>query len=163
MGLNLCPFARKEVERESIRFVVSDGDEEALLAVLKAELRQLEQDAAIETTLLIHPTTLLNFLDYNEFLSVTENLLSELNLDGVIQIASFHPDYQFAHTDFEDPENYSNRSPYPMLHLLRESSVSRAVDSHPDIDRVPENNVARLNDLGTAGLRELMKEIADGV
>lgn len=163
VGLNLCPFARKEVERESIRFVVADDNDEgeALLAVLRAELNRMERDVAIETTLIIHPFTLLNFLDYNEFLGVAEDLLSELDLEGVIQIASFHPDYQFAHTAYDDPENYSNRSPYPMLHLLRESSVSRAVDQHPDIQSVPENNVSTLRALGVGRLRKLIKEFSD--
>ena len=162
VNLNLCPFAKRELDRGSVRFVVCEGDEEALLHSLQAELELLESDAEIETTLIIHPNALTDFPEYNDFLSLAEGLLRELGFDGVVQIASFHPDYQFAETSFNDAENYSNRSPYPMLHLLRESSVSRAVESHPNIDAVPENNIATLQALGSPALQELLKGISGG-
>lgn len=157
VGLNLCPFARRPLqEDEAVRFVVSAaGDEAALLAALSAELEMLRDNAAIETTLLIHPGVLQDFYAYNHFLGEVEQLLSALQLEGIFQVASFHPDYQFAGTDPDDAENYSNRSPYPMLHLLREDSVAQAVATHPEVESVPANNIATLNALGAHQLQAL--------
>lgn len=154
VDLNLCPFARREVERDSIRYVVSAADdEEGLLQELRRELELLERDADVETTFLIHPQLLGDFYDFNDFLADCDRLLIDMGLDGIYQVASFHPDYQFAGTRPGDPENYSNRSPYPMLHLLREDSVARAVSGHPDIDSVPTRNIEVLNALGREALR----------
>lgn len=147
--LNLCPFARRELERNRVRFAVSRAtDPEALAAALQRELERLAGDGGIETTLLIHPAALTDFFHYNQFLDVCEVMLRRLGLEGELQIASFHPRYQFAGTDPDDPENYSNRSPYPMLHLLREASVARAVDNHPDVEDIPESNMDTLRALG---------------
>ena len=160
IGLNLCPFARKELVNNRIRFVVSAAvSEDALLLALQEELRFLHEHPDTETTLLVHPQTLVDFADYNEFLAAADGLLEVLELDGVFQIASFHPDYRFAGTGPDDAENYTNRSPFPMLHLLREASVERAVDAHPDPDAIPERNIALMQALGTDALRQRLSRI----
>ncbi len=149
MGLNLCPFAKRELRAGRVRFMVSDATEEAqLLQALHAELQRLVDDSAIETSLLIHPKVLTDFDDYNQFLDLADGLLVQMGLDGVFQIASFHPQYQFEGTEFEDVENYTNRSPYPLLHLLREESLSQAIDDYPDVDGIPKRNIGRLERLG---------------
>ncbi|NND82998.1 MAG: DUF1415 domain-containing protein [Gammaproteobacteria bacterium] len=149
IDLGLCPFAERELFHQRIRFSVTDANEEVdLLIALEAELRRLQHDNSIETTLLIHPNALTAFDKYNQFLDLAEGFLAQLQMQGVYQIASFHPDYQFANTDPQDAENYTNRSPYPMLHILRETSVSQAIASHPDIDRVPTRNIALMQQLG---------------
>lgn len=154
---NLCPFARRELDADTVRFVVTDaGDEEHLLLALADELERLNREPGIETTLLIHPQVLQDFLDYNQFLAACDALLQQLALDGVYQIASFHPGYQFAGTDPQDAENYSNRSPYPMLHILREDSVARAVAAHPDAEGIPDRNIALLNKVGSEQLGKLL-------
>ena len=146
---------RRELVNQTIRFTVSSADsEEALLAELQAELMHLEAEPGIETTLLIHPSILTQFGDYNEFLDVADGLLAVLDLEGVYQIASFHPDYQFADTEPNDAENYTNRSPFPMLHLLREASVEAAIDRHPDPEGIPERNIALMRELGVSALRQ---------
>ncbi len=125
--LNLCPFARRVFQEGLIRYVVSGADSsKALLHDLRRELKALAAApiASFETTLLIHPSALLDFLDYNDFLDSAERQLSKMGLEGMVQIASFHPDYRFADTDADAAENYTNRSPYPMLHLLREESIT---------------------------------------
>lgn len=163
VGLNLCPFAGQEIAQERVRLVVSDvRDEETLLAALQEEVLALVAEPATETTLLIHPLVLNDFLDYNDFLGVCDALLEDMNAEGEFQIASFHPQYRFAETAASDSENYANRSPYPLLHILRESSVSRAVDTHPNVKQIPENNIKRLNDLGETHLRELWVQLKNG-
>ena len=156
VGLNLCPFARRELETDRVRFAVTGAEsEEALLADLHHEIELLLADLEMETTLLIHPRALENFIDYNLFLDTANRLLQELDLEGELQIASFHPDYCFADAEPEAGENFTNRSPFPMLHLLREESVSRAVESHPDVDGIPARNVRLLNDMGAQQLATL--------
>ena len=159
IGLNLCPFAKAVVAKEQVRFVLSDASTpEALLAELGEELLRLRDTPAeqIDTTLLVHPQVLGDFLDYNDFLDDADALVEELALDGVLQVASFHPDYQFAGSEPDAVENFTNRSPYPTLHLLREDSVSRAVDAYPDPDAIIERNVATLRALGVDGWRKLL-------
>ena len=159
VGLELCPFARPELERGTLRCVVSAATtESALLDALERELAYLQNHPDVETTLLIHPDVLQDFLDFNDFLGECDALLEILGLLGEFQLASFHPAYRFAGTGPEDAENFTNRSPYPMLHLLREASVTRAVDSHPAIGDVPRRNVARLRSLGVERLRALCAE-----
>lgn len=149
---NLCPFAKRELINETIRFVESDaGDRENLLVQLQLELSLLDKDETIETTLLIHPKVLNDFQEYLEFLDIANGLLIELDLEGIYQIASFHPDYQFANTLPSDPENLTNRSPYPMLHLLREASLEKAIASHPDPEGIPQRNIALMNQLFSEG------------
>jgi len=154
IGLNLCPFARTPFTQERIRYRVSHATTpEALVDDLVAELQSLQLSHAedVETTLLIHPQVMNDFLDFNDFLEAADAAVEGLQLDGLIQVASFHPDYQFADSAPDDIENYSNRAPYPILHLLREDSVERAVESMPDTDRIFERNVETLRKLGHTG------------
>jgi hypothetical protein len=154
IGLNLCPFAKAVYVREQIRYVVSVVETvEALLEELERELRFLEETdpEAVDTTLLIHPWVLTGFLDFNDFLAEADEVLTRLELEGVIQIASFHPAYQFAGTAPEDVTNCTNRSPYPMLHLLREASVDRAVAAYPEAEAIYQRNIETLRRLGADG------------
>jgi uncharacterized protein len=159
IGLNLCPFAKAVHLKQQIRWVLSDAtDAESLLADLVAELQHLAQadPAEVDTTLLIHPRALADFLDYNDFLDLADAAVDQLGLEGVIQVASFHPDYRFADADADDPANLSNRSPHPMLHLLREASLERAIEAFPDAASIYERNIETLRRLGAAGWRALL-------
>lgn len=161
IGLNLCPFAKAVHGRGQIRYVVSEATgAKELLRDLKRELAALHAAPAaeVDTTLLIHPRALRDFFAYNDFLGDADAALEELELDGVLQIASFHPDYCFADAPTDDPANYSNRSPYPMLHLLREESVTRAVDAFPDTGKIYERNIETLRGLSPTQLRALFDE-----
>lgn len=161
IGLNLCPFARAVHARRAIRFVVSEArDAQALQAELERELALLHATppAGIETTLLIHPYVLRDFLDYNDFLDVADATVAALGLEGEIQVASFHPDYRFEGTAPGDAGNCTNRSPHPTLHLLREASVEQAIASHPDVASIPERNIAVMEQLGTGGFRALLED-----
>jgi hypothetical protein len=154
IGLNLCPFAKSVHVNQRLRYVVSTAETpEALLKELARELLALNRadPDEIETTLVIHPRVLQDFLDFNDFLGAADALVEDLELDGQLQIASFHPQYQFGGTAPDDISNYTNRSPYPTLHLLRESSIERAVEAMPDTDAIYENNMATLEKLGQAG------------
>lgn len=158
IGLNLCPFAKAVQVKQQVRYVVSDAtSEEALLADLLHELESLydADPEQVETTLLIHPYVLTDFLDYNEFLDVADAAISELELDGEIQVASFHPDYRFADSGPDDIENFSNRAPYPTLHLLRETSVAKAVAAFPEAETIYLRNIETLRALGHAGWKKL--------
>jgi len=158
IGLNLCPFAKAVHVKQQVRYVVSDAtDEEGLLGDLLFELRTLADTDAqeVETTLLIHPYVLDDFLDYNDFLDVADAAVSELDLDGELQVASFHPHYQFADSHPDDIENFSNRAPYPTLHLLREESVAKAVAAFPDAAHIFDRNIDTLRKLGHGGWRAL--------
>jgi hypothetical protein len=158
IGLNLCPFAKAVHLGNQIRYAVSDAQNpEVLLADLARELQTLAagDPAEVETTLLIHPRVLEDFPDYNDFLDIADAAIEELGLTGTIQVASFHPQYRFADTEPDAIENYSNRSPYPMLHLLREESVERAVAAFPDAGRIPERNIDTLRRIGHDGWRRL--------
>lgn len=160
IDLNLCPFAKAVVVKEQVRFVLSDvTTAEALLEDLGNELLLLRDTPAeqIDTTLLIHPHGLTDFLDYNDFLDDADALVEAMELDGVLQVASFHPHYQFADSDPDDIENFSNRSPYPMLHLLREDSVARAIEAFPDPDAILERNKMTLRKLGHDGWKRLFE------
>lgn len=161
IGLNLCPFAKAVQVKQQIRYVVSQArTPEALLEELEHELEQLAEanPEKIETTLLIHPLALNDFLDFNDFLDVADGMLEELELDGILQIASFHPDYQFAGTEQDDIENYTNRSPYPTLHLLREESIDRAVHAFPEAEQIYEKNMETMRKLGHDGWRRLFSK-----
>lgn len=158
MGLQLCPFASSPYLNDRVRYCVSaQRSSVGLLEELFDEL-QLLQDTdprTCETTLLIHPQVLADFRHYNDFLDECDAVVAELGLEGELQVASFHPRYQFAGTRVEDIENYTNRSPYPMLHLLREASVARAVASFPAVDQIGERNIATLRRLGHEGWQRL--------
>jgi len=158
IGLELCPFARPVHLQDRIRYCVSEATApEALLEQLQHELTLLnETDPALcETTLLIHPQVLGDFLDYNDFLGIAETLVSEMGLEGTLQVASFHPHYRFEGTGEDDIDNYTNRSPHPTLHLLREESVSRALEAFPDAERIYQKNIDTLRRLGHAGWQRL--------
>lgn len=159
IGLNLCPFAKAVHAKGQVRLVASDAStESALLEQLGEELALLRDTPAetIDTTLLVHPLVLSDFLDYNDFLDRADALVEAMDLDGVLQVASFHPDYQFADSGPDDVANCTNRSPWPTLHLLREDSVSRAVDAFPDPDAIVERNIATLEKLGRQGWKDLL-------
>ena len=159
VGLNLCPFAGRELQRGRVRFVVTPATTEAgLLANLQDELELLDTNPAIETTLLIHPQVLQEFADYNQFLDAADDLLRVAGVEGIYQLASFHPHYQFAETAAADVENYTNRSPYPMLHLLREQSLERSIANYPDTARIPLRNMALMKRLGFARLEQLLRD-----
>lgn len=161
IGLNLCPFARSVRVKDQILYTVTDaGDEEALLEALVAEMHALAaaDPAHIDTTLLIHPEVLGDFADYNQFLHVADAALADAGVEGVLQIASFHPHYRFAGTKAKDVTNATNRSPYPTLHLLREASVDRAVAAFPDASAIYENNLLTLRTLGPAGWAALQAQ-----
>lgn len=158
IGLNLCPFAKAVHVKQQIRYVVSAATTpEALLEELMDELRTL-QDAdpeKIDTTLLIHPCVLTDFLDFNDFLDTVDIAVAEPEFNDAFQVASLHPQYQFAGAAPDDIENYTNRSPYPTLHLLREDSVDRAVAAFPDADQIADNNVETMKKLGHEGWKRL--------
>ncbi|WP_423196466.1 PRELI/MSF1 domain-containing protein [Cupriavidus sp. H19C3] len=159
IGLNLCPFAKAVHVKDQVRYVVSHAtDEAAVFDALDRELRWLAaaDPALTDTTLLILPDALQDFLAYNDFLYLADNLLQSLRLDGVLQIASFHPAYQFEGTAPDDIENYTNRAPYPILHLLREDSIERAVAAFPDAADIYARNEATMRRLGLAGWRAWM-------
>lgn len=154
IGLNLCPFAKSVHVKGQVHFAVSQARyAEDLLNELRAELEQLvAQTASVrDTTLLIAPYALLDFLDFNDFLADAESVLDELDLVGQIQIASFHPDFQFAGTLVDDITNCTNRSPYPTLHLIREASIDRAVKAFPNAESIYEVNMETLERLGSEG------------
>lgn len=161
IGLNLCPFAKSVHVKDQVRYVVSHATTpEALLSELEDELRLLDatDPENIEMTLLMHPQVLQDFLDYNDFLDVADRAIEMLELDGVMQIASFHPDYQFAGTDPDDADNLTNRSPWPTLHLLREESIDRAVEAFPDAADIFERNIETVRKLGHAGWKRLLAD-----
>ena len=158
IGLNLCPFARAPHALGRVRMRVSRAqDTDALLVDLAEELLSLQaaDPSVVETTLLVHPDVLEDFFEYNDFLDVADECLRQLDLDGELQIASFHPDYQFADASAHAIENYTNRSPYPILHLLRESSIERAAASMPDTGDIYRRNIETLRELGLDGWRAL--------
>lgn len=161
IGLNLCPFADSAYRSSRVRFRVSVRRSAAgLVEDLHEELTALQaaDPARCETTLLIHPWVLNDFIEYNEFLEVCDALVADLDLEGELQVASFHPHYQFADTQPEDIGNYTNRSPYPMLHLLRESSVERAIAAVGDTDEIYLRNIRTLRQLGHAGWQKLWRD-----
>lgn len=158
IGLNLCPFATAVYLNNQVRFVVSKALHlDGFLEDLDRELDFLAavDPNQVETTLLIHPTLLGDFLDFNDFLQIAEAAVTEHQLEGVIQIASFHPQFQFADTAPDDMQNYTNRAPYPTLHLLREASIDKAVAAFPQAETIYQRNIAMLEKLGIAGWRAL--------
>ncbi len=158
IGLNLCPFAKAVYVQDKVRYFVSTATEaEELAQDLVNELQQLsETDIKVtDTTLVIHPFALGDFLDFNDFLDVADAAISELGFDGVFQIASFHPQYQFSGTEPEDIENYTNRAPYPILQILREESIEKGLTAFPNPDEIFEKNIETLRQLGHEGWKKL--------
>lgn len=150
IGLNLCPFAAKPARNKQIRIAVSEAtDEEALLASILTELYTLTSTSVdqLETTLVVVPKMLQDFDDYNLFLNWTDALLKQQQLEGIIQVATFHPNYCFAGCEPEDAENLTNRSPYPIFHLIREDSLEKVLQHYPEPEKIPENNINTVNDL----------------
>jgi uncharacterized protein len=161
IGLNLCPFAKAVYAKHQIRFAVTAAkNADEVTAELRHELTLLAhaQPDALETTLLIHPRVMTDFIEYHLFLKRADATVRSVGLDGVVQIASFHPDYAFAGSARDDIENFTNRSPYPLLHLLREASVERAVAAFPDAAAIYERNIATLRRLGHVGWRKLWSD-----
>ena len=158
IGLNLCPFAKSVHVKGQVHYAVSPArNATQLLEDLVLELKALvAEDASVrDTTLLIAPDCLADFLDFNDFLELADQALADLELDGVLQIAALHPLFQFAGTDVDDITNFTNRSPYPTLHLLREISIDRAVAAFPNAEAIFEVNMATMERLGAAGWAEL--------
>ena len=158
IGLNLCPFAKAVYLKNQVRFVVSGAQHlDGFLEDLDRELDFLAaaDPEEVDTTLLIHPTLLPDFLDFNDFLQLAEAAVDEHQLEGVIQIASFHPQFQFADTAPDDMQNYTNRAPYATLHLLREASIDKAVAAFPEAEMIYQRNIATLEKMGSAGWRAL--------
>lgn len=158
IGLNLCPFAKAVYVKNQVRIVVSIAAHlDGLLEDLDRELVYLAEvdPAECETTLLIHPHLLADFYDFNDFMQMAEAAVNEHGLEGVIQIASFHPQFQFADTEPTDLGNYTNRAPYPTLHLLREASISKAIAAYPNTESIYQRNIAVLQEIGIAGWETL--------
>jgi uncharacterized protein len=162
IGLNLCPFAKAVHVKGLIRYAVSEATTAAeLLADLKIELNFLANlglagvSIAYDTTLLIAPYCMQDFLDFNDFLGKADKLIAKMKLEGIIQLANFHPQYQFAGTEPDDITNFTNRAPYPTLHLLRESSIDQAVEAFPDAEAIFEVNMATMERLGLKGWDDL--------
>jgi hypothetical protein len=158
IGLNLCPFAKAVYAKNQVRLVVSHARHaDDLLDELDRELDLLVATPAeeVDTTLLIHPTLFDDFLDFNDFLEIAEGVVNEHGLEGVVQLASFHPQFQFDGTEPDDIGNYTNRAPFAILHLLREESIDRAVEAFPEADAIFEQNIETLGKLGHKGWKAL--------
>ncbi|MEO6404773.1 MAG: DUF1415 domain-containing protein [Ferruginibacter sp.] len=156
IGFNFCPFARKELKRGSIHYeVLNKATNKSALEALSVIFIAMDDDAFIETSLLIMPLAFEKFQTYLDLLQLAESLLFKENYDGVYQLASFHPKYLFAGSTEKDTSNYTNRSPYPMLHVLREESLSLAIDNYPDTNKIPANNIIVANKIGLANMIRL--------
>ncbi len=158
IGLNLCPFAKSVYVKDQVHIVVSDARHiDGFLEDLDRELDHLAavDPEVTDTTLLVHPTLFPDFLDFNDLTQIADEAVIEHELDGVLQIASFHPDFQFEGTEADDITNYTNRSPYPTLHLIREASIDRAVEAFPEAEMIYERNIETLRKLGIAGWKAL--------
>jgi len=165
IGLNLCPFAKSVHVKKQIRYAVTGAQTaDELLAELEHELQLLvdTDPDSLDTILLIHPRAMMEFLDFHFFLAEADALLKNQGYTGIFQIASLHPDYEFAGSEPDDIDNYSNRSPYPTLHLLREASIDRAVAAFPDASSIYERNMETLRRLGHAGWRRLWLDEPEG-
>jgi uncharacterized protein len=162
IGLNLCPFARHPYRTNKVRYVVFEGNNtEKLTEKLVMEINHLLETSpsVLETTLIILPEMLADFDEYLDYLEISEFVLAELDLDEAVQVASFHPDYQFDGTQPTDVENFTNRSPFPMLHLLREDSIDRAVEAFPEVGDIPAQNIETMNNLGYIHVNKMLNDI----
>ena len=163
IGCNFCPFAAKALLRKSIRYVVLPGATvESSLEAFIEELQYLDRTEDIETTFLIFPDNFADFEQYLDLVTLAEDLLTDQEYDGIYQVASFHPDYCFAGSDDDDPANYTNRSIYPMLHLLREESITNAVDNYPDPEGIPQRNIAFAQEKGLKYMQMLRAACLEG-
>jgi hypothetical protein len=158
VGCNFCPFAGREIQRGSIHYeVLHNADEKTVLEAVLQSMLELDKNTKIETSLLILSESFTDFNVYLKLLAKAEIILAKNKYEGIYQIASFHPSYLFAGTKDNDPSNYTNRSPYPMLHFLREESVTKAIGGHPDIENVPKRNIAFTKEKGLAYMQQLLK------
>ncbi|WP_029934439.1 DUF1415 domain-containing protein [Thiomicrospira pelophila] len=163
VGLNFCPFAKREVDAERVYYSVQeDSSLEAVLTQLMLECQRLDQNPDIETSLLILPVGFEGFLDYLDLIALAEDLMVQEGYEGVYQLASFHPDYCFAGEAENDPANYTNRSPYPMLHLIREASLEKALAHHPDPDSIPQTNIDLAREKGLEQMQALRQACLGG-
>jgi uncharacterized protein len=155
---NFCPFAKKEYVNNSIHYeVIYESNREEQLLSLSEEFKRLDNNPALSTSLLLYPKGLESFFDYLDFVELANELLYELGYEGVYQIASFHPDYCFADTKQSDPENYTNRSPVPIVHLLREDMLEKALDLYPNSEKIPERNILKAQELGSDFFEKLLQ------
>ncbi|MBP6184427.1 MAG: DUF1415 domain-containing protein [Saprospiraceae bacterium] len=158
IGLNFCPFAAKPFLKDAIRYTIhSPATLQSALEQLARELDVLDHQSEITTGFLIFPDGFADFFDYLDLVELAEELLADLDYEGVYQVASFHPDYQFAGNEKEDPANYTNRSPYPMLHLIREDSITEALEHFSDPENIPEQNRLTAQEKGLATMKALRK------
>lgn len=156
VGFNVCPFAKREIEKESVRVVVLRSKKvDVALEELMAEVQWLDEQPETETTLLVFPTLFKDFHRYLDFVEMAENLMFEQGCEGVYQLATFHPDYCFSGAEPDDVSNYTNRSPYPMLHLLREASVEKAIEFYGDTSGIPNENIEKMETLGRTKLDDM--------
>ncbi len=165
VGLNLCPFAHQPFNQDSISYRLSRADDrEAVYADLLQALEEfLHADPQQEATgLFICPDALAKFDDYNDFLELIDHILAQADLEGWVQIASFHPDYRFANVDPDDPANYTNRSPYPMFHFIREEELAQALEGYPNPEAIPERNIVLLRELGPEEMERRLTAIRAG-
>ncbi|MCK4840532.1 MAG: DUF1415 domain-containing protein [Methylococcales bacterium] len=156
---NICPFAKFEHDKGSIYYSVIDSKhtEQCLEAVI-SECQRLDRQQEIATTLIIYPNNFIEFDDFLDFLAMAESLLIDQQYEGIYQLASFHPHYCFAGEDVMDPANYTNRSPYPMLHLIRESSLEQALKSYPHPENIPERNIQLMREMGLEKVKRILKD-----
>lgn len=160
IGLNLCPFAARPYRAGEIRIHVSEAGEleEAAFDAIEAAFELLETPPeTTRTTLVVFPSALSDFSDYLDAADVVRATLSDAGADGILQVATFHPDYQFADSEPDDVENYTNRAPFPILHILREDDVTEAVEAHPDPEAIPERNIEKMRELGLDAIRKLWR------
>ena len=158
--LNICPFAKREVEKGTVKFHVSLAKkQQQALEELLIELISLDRNEAVETTLFIFPSLFNDFFQYLDFVDYAELLLREQEYEGIYQLATFHPDYCFADTDVDDVSKYTNRSPYPMLHILREESLEKAIAYYGDTGVIPENNINTMQNLGLKKVQEILEKL----
>ncbi|MFT2112274.1 DUF1415 domain-containing protein [Marinomonas sp. 2405UD68-3] len=159
IGLNVCPFAKREVERKSVRVcVIRSKKVEVALEELMSEIHWLDEHVETETTLLVFPTLFKGFYQYLDFVDLAESLMYEQECEGIYQLATFHPDYCFSGAEQDDVSNYTNRSPYPMLHILREGSVEKAIEFYGDTDVIPENNIEKMKETGAQKIDQIIQD-----
>lgn len=157
VGFNFCPFAAKPLLRNGIRYAVYPGaTAETALTAMAEELQRLNQEEETETTLMIFPDSFGDFHAYLDMVEMAETLNHDLGYDGTYQVASFHPQYRFARSREDDPANYTNRSPYPMLHLIREESINRIADTYPNLEGIPDRNIALAREKGLPHMQMLL-------
>ena len=157
IGLNFCPFAKRVFDRNTIRYAVIDSNSpDHSLQALIDECILLDTDTSIETTLLIFPNTVTDFYSFLDFLELANTLMADQGYQGIYQLASFHPDYCFEGETGNDPANYTNRSPYPMLHLIRETSIEQALQHYPNAESIPQRNIELARAKGLATMRQLL-------